>query len=322
MIKEFVLNHMFMSSILLFGMLSLLLQTMMTLSLKGYVKASTNMKTTRKKVMINLKNQFETIYGMDYQMRNISAYVDKYLLKLRFLGLSYSAWEKVPFLTAGILTLLAGGGVFYEYMTNGVIATQIEILFSYGMVLVCLFVFFHIFGIKSKKQQIQIQLVDYLENYLTNRLTRTKEGHKELKLLDNDMEEAFMEGAAKNKELKQVILEGEKEEKQKKKRRKEDGRKAVQEKEPAISASDVDVEEDMDMLKRLIREIDSEQNAKQEEQIAVSEEMVVKSELCQMDSEEEEEEEGPKEAAFSKEEEAEEESEIELLEEFVQSFLA
>lgn len=88
MIKEFITNHVFMCSILFVGVFSLILQAFMTLSLKGYVKASANMKTTRKKVMINLKNQFETIYGMDYQVRNIAAYVDKYLLKLRFIGFS------------------------------------------------------------------------------------------------------------------------------------------------------------------------------------------------------------------------------------------
>ena len=94
MITTFIMNHLFMCSIVLFGVLSILLQWIMALSLNGYVKASSNMKTTKKKLLLNLKNQFETIYGMDYQVRNIAAYVDKYLLKMRFLGVSYSSWEK------------------------------------------------------------------------------------------------------------------------------------------------------------------------------------------------------------------------------------
>lgn len=76
------------------------------------------MKTTKKKLLLNLKNQFETIYGMDYQVRNIAAYVDKYLLKMRFLGVSYSSWEKAPFLSVGLATLLAGGELFYGYWTG------------------------------------------------------------------------------------------------------------------------------------------------------------------------------------------------------------
>lgn len=302
MLKEFVGNHMFMSSILLFGVVSLLLQAVMTLSLKGYVKASANMKTTRKKVMINLKNQFETIYGMDYQVRNIAAYVDKYLLKLRFMGFSFSIWEKMPFLTAGFVTLLAGGEAFYGYMTGVNMQTQVEILFSYGVVLVCLFVFFHIFGIKSKKEQIQIQLVDYLENYLTNRLIRTKEGSKQLKLLDDEMEAAFMEGTGKTTEFDKVMLEEQK-------KWDTEGR----------SVSQTTVEEDMEMLKRLLREMDTRQDDSGQEMIAASDEQGV----AEMETEDEELEVSEWEELRMEVSETEpEESEIELLEEFVQSFLA
>lgn len=209
MIKQIMEQHLFMCSILAFGAFCLLLQAMMTIALKGYVKASANMKTTKKKLLLNLKNQFETIYGMEYQVRNIEAYVDKYLLKLRFMGASYAAWEKAPFLCAGLVTLLAGGEAFYEYITGAPARVLVEIVFAYGIVLVCFFVCFHIFAIKSRKQQIQIQLVDYLENYLANRLLRTREGSRETKLLDAQMEDAFMEGAARNKELQSVILEQE-----------------------------------------------------------------------------------------------------------------
>ena len=119
-------------------------------------------------------------------------------------------WEKYSALSAGVATLMAAGMAFYIYSMGGSNTVFVEILFSYGVVLVCLFMFFHIFGIKSKKQQMQIQLVDYLENYLINRVIKNQGSLKELKLLDATMEEAFMEGAAKNDELKHVILEEEK----------------------------------------------------------------------------------------------------------------
>lgn len=288
MIKEFITNHVFMCSILFVGVFSLILQAFMTLSLKGYVKASANMKTTRKKVMINLKNQFETIYGMDYQVRNIAAYVDKYLLKLRFIGFSFSTWEKIPFLSAGVVTLLTVGGIFYGYMTKVKSMVQVEILFAYGTVLACLFIFFHIFGIKSKKQQIQIQLVDYLENYLTNRLTRTKEANKEWKTLDADVENAFMEGTAGKKE-------------------------------PVLDQT-INMEEDVEMLKRLIREVETGKESKDSGQAAVS---TNQSEAETEDYKDIEQADSEKEIAAAKEAEKNpEESEIELLEEFVQSFLA
>lgn len=316
MITTFIMNHLFMCSIVLFGVLSILLQWIMALSLNGYVKASSNMKTTKKKLLLNLKNQFETIYGMDYQVRNIAAYVDKYLLKMRFLGVSYSSWEKAPFLSVGLATLLAGGELFYGYWTGQPKALFVEIGFAYGAICVCEFVFYHLCAVHNKRQQIHIQLVDYLENYLTNRLMRSLVENKQLKMLDADMEAAFMDGSVKNKEIKNVILEEEK-----KKGRKEK-REAEQEKLQETYKGEEDTEEDMEMLKRLLREMGKRQTADDEKMGQNIEGAIVSQHVSQTDStlDSGKNEEIQDEVAVA--DENMEPSDIELLEEFVQSFLA
>ena len=316
MITTFIMNHLFMCSIVLFGVLSILLQWIMALSLNGYVKASSNMKTTKKKLLLNLKNQFETIYGMDYQVRNIAAYVDKYLLKMRFLGVSYSSWEKAPFLSVGLATLLAGGELFYGYWTGQPKTLFVEIGFAYGAICVCEFVFYHLCAVHNKRQQIHIQLVDYLENYLTNRLMRSLVENKQLKMLDADMEAAFMDGSVKNKEIKNVILEEEK-----KKGRKEK-REAEQEKLQETYKGEEDAEEDMEMLKRLVREMGKRQTADDEKTGQDIEGAIVSQRVSQTDStrDSRKNEEIQDEVAVA--DENMEPSDIELLEEFVQSFLA
>lgn len=316
MITTFIMNHLFMCSIVLFGVLSILLQWIMALSLNGYVKASSNMKTTKKKLLLNLKNQFETIYGMDYQVRNIAAYVDKYLLKMRFLGVSYSSWEKAPFLSVGLATLLAGGELFYGYWTGQPKTLFVEIGFAYGAICVCEFVFYHLCAVHNKRQQIHIQLVDYLENYLTNRLMRSLVENKQLKMLDADMEAAFMDGSVKNKEIKNVILEEEK-----KKGRKEK-REAEQEKLQETYKGEEDTEEDMEMLKRLLREMGKRQTADDEKTGQNIEGAIVSQRVSQTDStlDSGKNEEIQDEVAVA--DENMEPSDIELLEEFVQSFLA
>lgn len=236
MIVELLNENMIASSIILVGALSIFLQWMMALSLKGYVKASANMKTTKKKALVNLKNQFEAIYDLNSQVNNIDAYVDKYLIKLRFMGITYNGWEHVPYLTAGVTTVITIGAFFYGYIGDYYEIYFATLLFSYGITLACLYVSFHIFGIKTGEQQIHIQLVDYLENYLSNRLLR-------------EMPEEEPKGHEQN-----------------------------------------NAEEDMDMLKRLIKEMDSRK----------------------------EKEEASGEVAVS----VEDDSEVELLEEFVQSFLS
>lgn len=305
MLKDFVLNHVFMSSIFAVGLVSLLLQGGMSMFLKSYVQASANMKTTKKKLLISLKNQYEAMYGMDCQIRNTSAYLDKFLLKLKFMGISYAGWERVPFLSAGMAVLLAVAGIFYGYIKGVGAQVQMEILFSCAIVLACLFIFFHIYGIKSKKLQIQIQLVDYLENFMANRLNRVRESREEMGSRSSSVENPEIGLSADEAELSDVP-----------------------------NFDEADMVEDMEMLKRLLSQVEY---GKRREKAEENEDLAKKDVSSQDEREEndgdterleaqiavsqEEEEPFPDVTyeAFSKEPE---ESELELLEEFVQSFLA
>lgn len=287
MFREFVLNHVFMCSILAVGAISLLLQAWMSMYLKSYVRASANLKTTKKKLLIQLKNQFEAMYGMNCQVKNTLAYVDKFLLKLRFLGVYYSGWEKVPFLSAGVAVLITVAGVFYGYINGAGAQAQAEILFACGIVLACLFIFFHIYGIKSKKLQIQIQLVDYLENYMSNRLTKTRETSqgREGVTAENIEQDGMPEAGT--------------------------GLRKSGVSEDAVNVTEgkdmINVEEDMEMLKRLLFKV--EHDREDGGQVAASKEEPEKNETFPDVTYD----------AFKKEPK---ESELELLEEFVQSFLA
>lgn len=292
MIYQFIVEHSSLCSIFAFGLISLFLQILMVASLSSYVKASGNMKMTKKKVLLNLKNQFETIYGMDYQVKNTSAYVEKYLLKLKFLGFPYHTWEKAPFLSAGLVTLLAGMELFYEYMQGAAGRRIVEIFFAYGITLACFYVFYHIFGVRNKKAQIQIQLVDYLENYLANRLLRTKNTEK---VLNKTMENAFMDESVENEKIRKEILIAEKDIAREKKQQEH---KELEKNVPKDS-----FEEDMDMLRQLVKNMEEKHRQTEKEE---------KNWLY--------DEEGESQIAAS--EDDIKDPNLELLEEFVQSFLA
>ena len=270
MIPELIRNHVIMSSIFLTGGVSVILQWFAALSLKGYVKASSNMKTTGKKSMVNMKNQFEAIYEMNSKVHNMDAYVDKYLLKLKFIGITYNGWERLSFITAGVITILSLAAAFLGYKSSENDIFYAEILFSYGITMTCLFMFHHIFKIKMKKQQIHIQLVDYLENYLANRLIKGR--NDKWNSISDEIDDAFEEDVKKydNKEDSQVVAEY----------NDEGGERRT-------------MEEDMDMLKRLIREMDAKKEGD-----AVGAEVAASTEV------------------------SEEQTDAELLEEFVQSFFS
>ena len=288
MLKQLMMNHKVAGIILMAGIVSLLLQFFLACAMSGYVKASANMKTTRKKLLLNLKNQFETIYGMDYQVHNISVYVEKYLLKLRVLGFSLSFWEKLPVATAGVVTLLAAGDWWYGGFRQGRMEGRMSLLTAYGLVMVCLFVFYHIFGIKSKKEQVQIQLVDYLENYLTNRLIRKKEGSQMRQQAEN------VEVISAGELCTELFREN---------------RKREESKKQSLSAT---VEEDIERLKHLLKDMETERETTMAYLAATGPEV----ERSREDQ-----------SAFVgiREVETEElpanQAEVELLEEFVQSFL-
>ncbi|MCR5701496.1 MAG: hypothetical protein K6G76_05050 [Lachnospiraceae bacterium] len=236
MIVRLINENMIAGSILLVGALSIFFEWLMTISINGYVKASANMKTTKKKSLVNLKNQFEAIYDLNSKVRNMDAYVDKYMIKLRFMGITYSRWEHASYIAAGIVSIITVVATFYGFTNNLNELYFAETFFSCGISLACLYVSFHIFDTKTRKQQIHIQLVDYLENYLSNRLIRETPEH------------------------------------------------------PSEELHNDNAEEDMDMLKRLIKEMDARKEKEEtSDEVAVS---------------------------------VEESSEVELLEEFVQSFLS
>lgn len=175
MIGEFVSKHIYMCVVLLAGGIGIILQGCVERILYGYVKASDHMETTKKKNLLHLRKEFETIYGLEYQVRNPKAYVEKYLLKLRFLGIPYGYWDKLSQIIISGVSVLTMSELLYVYWQNQLVEHLVEILFSYGIIVACLGFAHHIFGVKAKKEQVQIQLIDYLENYVTNRLIKGKD---------------------------------------------------------------------------------------------------------------------------------------------------
>lgn len=175
MIGEFVSKHIYMCVLLLLGGIGVVIQGCVERVLHGYVKASDHMETTKKKNLLHLRKEFETIYGLECQVRNPKAYVEKYLLKLRFMGISYGYWDKLSELTISCVSVVAAGELLHAYWRNQLVNNLTEIIFVYGMMVACLVLAKHIYGVKSKKEQVQIQLIDYLENYVTNRLIKGKE---------------------------------------------------------------------------------------------------------------------------------------------------
>ena len=153
-----------------------------------------------------------------------------------------------------------------------------------------------------------------MENYLANRLLRTK--NEDVKVLNESMEDAFMEDAVENERIRKEILLEEKEAEEKKIRESE-----------KLNSEDADdnkqLEGDMDMLRRLIKEMEDKNSQGRRANIDLEDRKKLGDTVTQIAVSEE----IPLNADALKEEEMDtiedyDDSNLKLLEEFVQSFLA
>jgi len=134
------------------------------------VIASSNMASSKNKLIKEMKLKFETFYKLKIGVNNVDIFVDKYVYKQRMCGLLLSTWDNISGLmlvlcllispVASILGLIVGCGqkdILYTFFA-GLCTSAILILVD------------NLFNISSKRQIIKLNIKDYLENYLKARL--------------------------------------------------------------------------------------------------------------------------------------------------------
>lgn len=136
------------------------------------LKASENMGTTTHKQMRSIRNHYENNLHMDLQVHNIQAFVDKYLFKLRFLGIPIRTWDGLT-LEAALLSVGAGGLGILNAISKGYGEEVVySILAATIISCACLLSLENIFRIENSIDRLQANIEDYLENNLKNRLGR------------------------------------------------------------------------------------------------------------------------------------------------------
>lgn len=157
------------AGVCLWGMLSkLLLQGKM----HQLLKASENMASTTKRQIRTIRNHYENSLNMDLQVHNIQAFVDKYLLKLRFCGIPIRIWDSMA-IEAALLTVAVGGiGIINSIHKTYGEETVFSILVATIISCACLLSIENIFRIENSFDRLQANIEDYLENNLKNRLGR------------------------------------------------------------------------------------------------------------------------------------------------------
>lgn len=188
----FVFSHKIFSIIIVLLLaLSILTQLTTGILFQNMIKEADNMPTTKNKLLKKCKTKYINCFKLNGTMLNTSVFVDKFILKIRFLGISFSK-----------LTHLAGQLMMLSVVVTGVAIclslaagdTLFEIIPYYMYSILGLYLYFSVSGIvdlPGKIEQLKTNLVDYLENHLMPRLEIEKESSREndnkLREINTDM---------------------------------------------------------------------------------------------------------------------------------------
>lgn len=155
-------------------LLSIICQIMIGVIYQRMIRETDNMSSTGNKLLKQMKMKFASCYQTNGGVANVSIFVDRFVGKISFLRISLTGLQHL----SGQLMLLsvaaAGLGACREIIRGETVG---RILPYYIVSFLGLYVWFAISGlvdIPGKKERLKINLVDYLENHMANRLKQSK----------------------------------------------------------------------------------------------------------------------------------------------------
>lgn len=165
--------------------LSIFLKIFLGTLYRHMIKETDNMAITNNKLLKQCKTKFLNCYELNNGIRNIPVFVDKFINRL---SLGHLSFDLIYHLSGQLMLLsvvFAGIGA-----CQGIAAghTLGEVLPFYIVSILGLYLYFSVstvVDIKGKRRMLKINLVDYLENHLSSRMSLTK---RDLEMLYGDME--------------------------------------------------------------------------------------------------------------------------------------
>lgn len=161
-------------------LLSIICQIIIGVIYRNMMRQTDNMSATTNKRLKQCKLKFVNCYQLNGGVANVPVFVDKFLTRLTFLGISLTGLQHL----AGQLVLLsvavAGVGACREIIQGKTLG---NVLPYYIVSFLALYVYFSISGmvdVQGKKERLKIHLVDYLENHMVNKLRQSAIDWEEL----------------------------------------------------------------------------------------------------------------------------------------------
>ena len=190
--------------ILILFIISILLQIIIGYFFNTLIRETESMASTDRELLRQCKKKFTNCYKMNSGVLNVPIFVDKFINKMKIGKLSVTGLKHLSGQLMLLSVFVAGVGA-----CRGIIMGETlgEILPFYIISLFGLYIYFSISGvidIAGKRRVLKVNMVDYLENNMVNKLS----------ILEEDLKIVEQTPVVENKETRKKALFGKSEEKE------------------------------------------------------------------------------------------------------------
>lgn len=148
----------------------IIIKLMTWVAYKRLENASCHMNESKNVFTRRLKLKFENCYKLNLDIKNIPAFVEKYVRNYRQFGVTVSYFQKTLQVVAILTGMVTLAGGFLQYI-NGYdmkIVSKILMIGILGELIILLFEI--VFDTKNLPERIGVNLEEYLENVFSRRL--------------------------------------------------------------------------------------------------------------------------------------------------------
>lgn len=175
---------------IVFLSLSIIFQTIVGVMIHILLQESENMSTVKSNALKQCRQKYVNYYKLNGKMINTSVYVDKFVKKLKLLGIPLTRYLQLSGQMMFFFILSTGISIFLQLSFG---KTLFDMVPYYLISILGLYLYFSVMSLtnmEEKKKLLRINLVDYLDNHLCPRLETELSALGELKQRENAGEAA------------------------------------------------------------------------------------------------------------------------------------
>ncbi len=202
-------NDMFLKIAIFLITLSIICQIVAGVLYQSMIQETDNMSSTDNKLLKQCKLKFANCYQLNSGVANVPVFVDKFISRIKIGFVTLPGLANFSGQMMLLAVLFCGIGIYFRIVEGRYIME----LFPYYIVsFLGLYAYFSIsslVNLKEKKEILKINITDYLENHMVNRLKvlPSKTIEKEFKSQKEESKEIAKFGRKEKQELEQLLQE-------------------------------------------------------------------------------------------------------------------